>query len=102
MSFSPLKPTSLPNEDVRASENEASGAEHYSTLAKLLATSKAVVQVSTAGSVDVEASKDFTVMDSTMAADVAAAKFSKDSTTVRGEEAPKDCLGVMTGVVGRS
>jgi hypothetical protein len=58
MSFSPLKPTSPPDEDVRAFENEASGVKRRSTLATVLGASKAVVQVSTTGSVDAEASKD--------------------------------------------
>ena len=96
MSFSPLKPTSPPDEDV-------SGVDHCSTLAKVLGTSEAdVVPVLAEGSVDAEAMKDFTLMDSNMAMDMQAAKDSKDSTTVVGEAAPKEGLGVMTGAVGRS
>ncbi len=102
MSFSPLKPTSLPDEDVRASENEVSAVDHRSTLAKVLGTSEAVVPVLAEGSVDAEATKDFIVTDSNMVMDVQAAKDSKDSTTVVGEAAPKDGSGVMMGAVGRS
>jgi hypothetical protein len=50
MSFSPLKLTSPPNEHLRVSENEVSGVEHHSMLAKGLDASEAVVQVSTARS----------------------------------------------------
>ena len=103
MSFSPLKPTSPPDEDVRASEIEVSGVDHRSTVAKVLGTSEAdVVPVLAEGLVDAEAAKDFTLMDSNMAMDMQAAKDSKDSTTVVGEAAPKDGSGVMTGAVGRS
>ncbi len=102
MSFSPLNPTSPPDEDVRASENEVSGVDHRSTLVKVLGTSEAVVPVLAEGSVDAEATKDFTVTDSNMAMDVQAAKDSKDSTTIVGEAAPKDGSGVMTGAVDRS